>query len=71
MSGWIECGDRMPDKDTEVLTCDSAGNIFLCSYRKVIDVISYKSYYAFTGNYGDLTNITHWMTLPELPDGKQ
>lgn len=68
MSDWIKCSKRMPGKDTEVLACDSAGNIFLCNYRKVIDVISYKSYYAFMGNYGDLPNITHWMPLPEQPN---
>lgn len=57
MTNWIKCKERMPDKDGRYLVYE--GNkynwIGVCSLR-----------------YGkwDSLEVTHWMPLPSLPNGK-
>lgn len=56
---WISVKDKLPIENTNVLTCDEAGVVFM----------------GFRFNdefYGDVKDckITHWMPLPEPPEGE-
>lgn len=67
--GWISCSERMPD-DTKMLLAFSQGQIVAAYWNWVMSPIDYKKYRAFTYLSGNiLDDVTHWMPLPEPPQG--
>lgn len=67
--GWISCSDRMPE-DTKMLLAFSQGQIVAAYWNWVMSPIDYKKYRAFTYLSGNiLDDVTHWMPLPEPPQG--
>ncbi|EIH9358325.1 DUF551 domain-containing protein [Escherichia coli] len=67
--GWISCSDRMPE-DTKMLLAFSQGEIVAAYWNWVVNPIDYKKYRAFTYLSGNiLDDVTHWMPLPEPPQG--
>ncbi|EQA7147111.1 DUF551 domain-containing protein [Escherichia coli] len=66
---WISCSERMPD-DTKMLLAFSQGQIVAAYWNWVMSPIDYKKYRAFTYLSGNiLDDVTHWMPLPEPPQG--
>lgn len=65
MSEWINVKDRLPRSREVVVTCDRYGNMKIASCTAgeflYYDEESYPHY---------LKGITHWMPLPELPEGE-
>ncbi|EFF2348341.1 DUF551 domain-containing protein [Escherichia coli] len=67
--GWISCSERMPE-DTKMLLAFSQGQIVAVYWNWVMSPIYYKKYRAFTYLSGNiLDDVTHWMPLPEPPQG--
>ncbi|HGZ1956473.1 TPA: DUF551 domain-containing protein [Escherichia coli] len=67
--GWISCSERMPE-DTKMLLAFSQGEIVAAYWNWVVNPIDYKKYRAFTYLSGNiLDDVTHWMPLPEPPQG--
>ncbi len=60
--GWISCSDRMPDNNHDVLFFDVWGYIRIGWFSA--DDRSW-----FTSDDGCLMEVTHWMPLPEPPQG--
>ncbi len=57
---WISVMDKLPEVYAIVLLCDENGNMFTGDYTGE----------AFEDFYGyDCNGITHWIPLPELPEG--
>lgn len=62
-SGWIPCDERMPDDNVDVLVYDDC-----------ILIASYNSNEKYTSGWMEsfecypLTNVTHWMPLPPMPE---
>ena len=54
---WIPVTERLPEKNTSVITATDNGIVFQCLY-------AYDGWDLWEGNE---VNITHWMPLPELP----
>lgn len=64
-SGWIPCSERMPDDNVDVLVYDDC--ILIARYN------TYDKYdigWMETFECYPLTNVTHWMPLPEIPKRK-
>ena len=62
MSEWISVKDKMPEDGIRVLTYADNSAMFVASRDD--------GWYVDTGEYyysSPLTNITHWMPLPEPP----
>ena len=58
MNQWIDVEDKLPDKDDNYLVYQRQGNIY----------IAYCYNGSFSFNRGPYT-VTHWMPLPEPPNG--
>lgn len=67
MSEWIDCKVKMPEIEQEILCVDEFGN-----YEAAIYTMGYikngTPFFAITA--GEF-HPSHWMPLPELPNGKQ
>lgn len=67
---WISVKDRLPDKDGEYLVCcECEIGDFTNRYIDLVQFdVTYNCWY-YTDNEYDhiLYNVTHWMSLPELP----
>ena len=55
---WIPVTERLPEKESTVLVYRADEGIELCKY-----------YPRLTVEIGDWDNVTHWMPLPEAPEG--
>lgn len=64
-NGWISCSERMPDDDVDVLVYDDG--ILIARYNADDE---YTSGWMESFECYPLTNVTHWMTLPEPPTRK-
>lgn len=60
-SMWRSVNEELPEDDETVLTYSSYGHVL--AYYSEQD----KMWFAY-GNYGDI-NPTHWMQIPQTPDG--
>ena len=60
-SPWISVKDRLPENDSEVLTCSILGAYYICQYH---------SQAGFDVTVFNGTKITHWMPLPTPPKGE-
>lgn len=72
---WISVKEKLPEKDQQVLACgkfedEDCNSIKTCSYetgllnKRIMEWIF--SYHCCPQK---LTNVTHWMPLPEAPKG--
>lgn len=82
MSNWISVNDRLPNKNGKYLCCwkGCIGDILYISIYSFAKNLSKVDRYVFQGKrksgwydydsewgYGEISNVTHWMPLPELP----
>ncbi len=58
MAKWINCKDKMPEKDGRYLVIETFP--FGSQWRGVSSLRNHK---------WDCIAVSHWMELPELPDG--
>jgi hypothetical protein len=62
-SGWVPCSERLPDDNVDVLVYDDG-----------ILIARYNSNEKYTSGWMEsfecypLTNVTHWMPLPQTPE---
>lgn len=81
--GWVSVKDALPTEDGDYLTCNDCGMIdvdgFTLNAYKLdkYDFAKYKGkkkklFYDFDSEYGytEATAVTHWMPLPEKPNGE-
>ena len=57
---WISVKDRLPEKNTSVVTATDNGIVFQCLY-------AYDGWDLWEGNN---VNITHWQPMPQPPKGE-
>lgn len=84
MPEWISVKDRLPDKNGRYLCCYDLGivsgkSIGIYSFAKnlyKVDKYDFKGMkrmgwydYDSEWGYGEMSGVTHWMPLPELPKG--
>jgi hypothetical protein len=64
MNNWIDCNERLPEPGEFVLACNADGGHILDCYiiARVTD-----GYVWSDVDYYDVSGITHWQPLPELP----
>lgn len=62
-SGWISCSERMPEDNVDVLVYDDG--ILIARYNADE---KYTSGWMESFECYPLTNVTHWMPLPEPPE---
>jgi hypothetical protein len=62
-SGWIPCSERMPDDDVDVLVYDDG--ILIARYNSNEE---YTSGWMESFECYPLTNVTHWIPLPQSPE---
>jgi hypothetical protein len=69
-SKWIKCSERMPEKGVPVVARDSAGDMNLVNLTK--ESPAYFSYWDGCSccSRFDGSMVTHWMPLPEGPEGE-
>ena len=78
MAEWISVKDRLPDKDGKYLCFSTNGNfIDVCGFAKSLHKVDKydfkgirrKGWYTYSGEWGyyEISCITHWMPIPELP----
>lgn len=60
---WIPCSERMPDDDVDVLVYDDG--ILIARYNSNEE---YTSGWMESFECYPLTNVTHWMPLPQTPE---
>lgn len=71
---WIPVSERLPELRKPILMCDQDGEITIGKYRD--EILPYGGYenrfckkgVAFRFNENA---VTHWMSLPELPEGEE
>ena len=71
MENWISVEDELPSAGGMYLVCKSAGGfdasciVCMCKWRL-------RMHYGFEwGCEADMDRVTHWMPLPELPEGEK
>lgn len=62
-SGWVSVEDRLPEESDDYLVCTEGTDMFICYYLKSENVWDMSDYPYIT------EKISHWMPLPELPEG--
>ena len=62
---WIKCSDKLPSGPYRVLVNPRKGGMAVAEYHKEI-----KYWCDVDGGYYSPLNITHWMPLPEPPEGE-
>lgn len=74
---WISIKDRLPEKDGRYLCYRRSyvGDGSYCDilrYGTIYDSGKRRTFYFFDSDYGDVEagNVTHWMELPEPPEGE-
>ena len=65
MSQWIKCNERMPEYYQSVLICDESDDVAI----GVMPHHDVKAVGHFRLNNDDLFLASHWMYLPEFPEG--
>lgn len=63
---WIKVSDELPKFDTYVLTTDGR-DIRISVYQDMSDIDSCNRWHS---EFWEV-NVTHWMSLPELPKGNK
>ena len=63
-TGWISVDERLPEKMKDVL-CSDGADVFLAHYDEMCD----GSIWWQPWGLPHLEGITHWMPLPEPPEG--
>lgn len=69
MREWIKCSERMPEEGQEVIVMDNdrgkvqSGMILETGYPAGMGNV----FVDFNEEYYQVTNVTHWMPLPEPP----
>lgn len=82
MPEWISVKDRLPNKDGKYLCCwDFNGHksIAIYGFAKNLSKVDkydfkgkkHKGWFDYDSEwgYGEMSGVTHWMPLPELPKG--
>ena len=69
MMAWINCNDKFPNHDQEVLACDGS-NIYICLFYRpeLINFPHYVEWYCCAKPEIEIFDITHWMPLPDPPE---
>jgi hypothetical protein len=78
---WIPVTERLPEDRQGVLCCCGCDRIYhnIIHFAKCLEDISYdfeglkrSGFYDYDGEWGyyEVTDITHWMPLPEPPKGE-
>jgi hypothetical protein len=61
---WISVKDRLPNENQIVLTLDSENSITSCTFKNKKFIVDHFCEAAY------ITDTSHWMTLPSLPEEK-
>ena len=76
MSKWVSVKDKLPKKNNDYLCVLNTHTISVCSFAhnlKKVDKYDFDAkksgWYDYDSEWGyyEITNVTHWMPLPELP----
>lgn len=68
MSDWISVKDRLPDDNEPVLVYTKDGAMSVCSLVVANAFANLKNLKVWEDNNGYyVSDVTHWMLLPELP----
>ena len=68
--GWISVKDRLPEKNSQVLTLCNLKAETIKKYSPVINQMEYwndKGWFDWCGDDDEGLDITHWQPLPEPP----
>jgi hypothetical protein len=83
MNEWISTKDRLPDNEKKKYLCVIKGwsnysYIQICSFTANLESVdefdlrgrNYAGWYDYDSEwgYGEMTGVTHWMELPDLPE---
>lgn len=80
MPEWISVKDRLPKKNDRYLCVLENRVITICSFArnlKKVDKYDFNSnksgWYDYDSEWGhyEISNVTHWKPLPELPKGEE
>lgn len=66
---WIPVEDRLPDKDGRYLVCDG-GDVLEACFSPTGQLRRPEWYTTDCYESEDLYHVTHWMPLPEPPEGE-
>ena len=78
VGGWISVKDRLPEKDGQYLVCLNQTRLMVVPFAKTLEDVDRD---VFKGRdepgwfewdtewcwFYEVTNVTHWMPIPELP----
>ena len=65
-SNWIPVSERKPELDERVMVCNAAGQWVSIGSRQLTG----EYHHWDDDNYEELREPTHWMPLPEPPEGE-
>lgn len=72
-AGWVSVKDRLPEEGERVLATDGdfVGEAYLMDYHPVPGVFGRYWYRSYGANWSLVSDkpVTHWMPLPEPPEG--
>ena len=64
---WISVEERLPEEYNRVLAVDVDGYMMTGEIIRILDDRHRKTAYYCDNGYDSLSNVTHWMPLPEPP----
>ena len=69
MNDWISVKDRLPKINNKYLCVLNNRTISICSFAHNLKKVDKSGWYDYDGEWGyyEVSNVTHWMPLPELP----
>ena len=66
MSRWIPVSERLPETGDRYLTILNNGQIHILTWSESYSIFGHN----WSDSYTAVTNVTHWMPLPEPPENE-